>query len=190
MKCKQWQTLKKIVFNLILEFFNGRADLPPPRPWCNSGSPGQLRLMLKLSKLDGEALLIVGASLYKSIRRQHWCNIWTRVVFLKSFYQGFKCHKSLQRRVFYYWKQSSLLFWLWGAIKKSKEEHHFTNELGKPSKKKKLNPWACSYLGGEGGGSLSQRSHLLKFFFACSKPTWLALGSLKIFFGSLLSHTS
>ena len=68
-------------------------------------------------------------SLCKSIKRQHWCYFWTSVVFLKSFYQGFKCHKSLQHRVFYYWKQSSLWFWLWGAIKKSKEEHHLTNEL-------------------------------------------------------------
>ena len=41
--------------------------------------------------------------------------------------------------------------------------------------KKMLHLWACSYLEG-GGGFTSQRPHLL---FACSKPTFLALGSPK-----------
>ena len=68
-------------------------------------------------------------SLCKYIKREHCCYFWTSVAFLKSFYQGFRCHKSLQHRVFYYWKQSSLWFWLWGTIKKSKEGHHLTNEL-------------------------------------------------------------
>ena len=67
--------------------------------------------------------------LCKSIKRQHCCYFWTSVVFLKSFHQGFKCHKSLQCGVFYYWNQSSLGFWLRGAIKKSKEEHHLNNKL-------------------------------------------------------------
>ena len=67
--------------------------------------------------------------LCKSIKRQHCCYFWTSVVFLKSFHQGFKCHKSLQHGVFYYWKQSSLGFWLRGTIKKSKEEHHLNNKL-------------------------------------------------------------
>ena len=42
-----------------------------------------------------------------------------------------------------------------------------------------------------GGGSASQRSHLLKFFFACSKPTCLALGSPKTNFVFLSTfHTN
>ena len=85
--------------------------------------------MLKLLKLDGTPHWLQNPSLYRSIKRQHYCYFWTSVVFLKSFYQGFMCHKSLQHRVFYYWKQSSLWFWLWRAIKKSEEEHHLTNEL-------------------------------------------------------------
>ena len=44
--------------------------------------------------------------------------------------------------------------------------------------KKPLNLWACSYLGG-GVGSVSQRSHLLRIFCACSKPTCWVLWSPK-----------
>ena len=68
-------------------------------------------------------------SLFKSIKRQHCSYFWTSIVFLKSLYPGFKYHKSLQQRVFYYWKLSSPWFWLCGAKKKSKEEHHLTYEL-------------------------------------------------------------
>jgi hypothetical protein len=83
--------------------------------------------MLKLTKLDREPSLNAESFLMQI--HLHCCYFWTSVVFLKSFYQGFKCHKSLQHRVWYCWKQSSLWFRLWGAIRKSKEEHHLTNEL-------------------------------------------------------------